>query len=57
MSNAESYRSMINGLYGLLDDFEENDTPLSTREMLSEIIVICKSDFNDRFGDYYVIIP
>jgi hypothetical protein len=45
------YASMLNALYGLQDDFDANMVPDEAKDMLLEIIEICKSDFNFQFGD------
>lgn len=50
MSDLEShYRSMMNGLYGLMDDFDANEVPEGAKELLLELIEVCKSDFEQRF--------
>jgi hypothetical protein len=50
MINEEKYyRSMLNGLYGLVDDFDANHVPDTAKELLLEIIEICKLDLSDRF--------
>jgi hypothetical protein len=47
------YHSMMNGLFGLTDDFDANSVPEEAKLLLIEIIEICKSDFNIRFNESY----
>jgi len=44
------YLSMLSALYGLQDDLDANHAPDEAKEMFAEIIEICRSDFNIRFG-------
>lgn len=44
------YLSMMNALYGIQDDLDANSSPDEAKHLLTEIIEICRSDFNIRFG-------
>lgn len=44
------YAMMINALAGLQDDFDTNSVPDEAKSLLQEVIEICRSDFNIRFG-------
>jgi hypothetical protein len=41
---------MMNGLYGLQDDFDANNLPDLAKSLLAELIEVCKSEFEARFG-------
>ena len=52
MSKKEQYYDqLLSTLYGLKDDFDANLVPDEAKELLSEIIAICSSDFRVRFGN------
>jgi hypothetical protein len=40
---------MLNGLYGLQDDLDANSAPEEAKRLLSELIAVCRRDFEVRF--------
>jgi hypothetical protein len=46
------YLEMLNGLSGLQDDLDANWAPEEAKKLLSELIAVCRRDFEVRFlGD------
>lgn len=46
---ARYYRLMLNALAGLQDDLDANRAPDEAKELLSELLEVCRSEFRTRF--------
>ena len=45
------YALMLNALSGLQDDLDANWAPEEAKELLSELIAVCRRDYEVRFLD------
>jgi hypothetical protein len=45
------YKSMMNILYGLQDDFDSNDVCEEAKGLLTQLVEICKEDYFLKFND------
>jgi hypothetical protein len=50
MSDDENYYlAMLNVMAGLRDDLDANGAPSEAKELLQELMEVCKSDYRIRF--------
>ena len=50
-AEAESfYLSMLNALSGVQDDLDANEAPIEARELLRDVITLCRRDYDAKFS-------